>query len=88
MDGRDLQEFEKGFERQTALFKNIGQRTFSEFGMHRYNRFEKTVGCSFFEGDVAAFLAQLDKTCSLKGSNNAFARDARELGHVNARLRP
>jgi hypothetical protein len=48
----------------------------------RHNGTEGQLNRSFFEGDVAALLAQFDESGALEGASHALSGDARQLRHL------
>ena len=70
-------------DRKTRLAKNVGQGALSECFVHRHDSSEDFLRSSFLERDVAALLAQFDKSGPLQCADKSLAGNARELRHLS-----
>jgi hypothetical protein len=70
------------FYGETGLAKNVGQCPFGQSVVLWDNGTESLLRRSFFERDMAALLAQFDKSIALEGADKALSGDARQLRHL------
>ena len=67
---------------ETGLAKYVGQSAFGQSVVLWHDGTEGLLRRSFFEGDVAALLAQFDESGTLKGAHKALSGDTRKLRHL------
>ena len=70
------------FNGEAGLAKYVRQSPFGQSPVLRHNGTECQFNRSFFEGDVAALLAQFDESGALEGAYQALSGDARQLRHL------
>jgi hypothetical protein len=71
------------FDGEASLAKYVGESSFSQSMVLRYNGAEVFLRRSFFEGYVAALLAQFDESGALEGADKALPGDTRQLRHLS-----
>lgn len=70
------------FYGEAGLAKYVGKCPFSQSMVLRHDGTEDFLRRSFFERDVAAFLAQFDESSALEDSDKALSGDTRQLWHL------